>query len=412
MKILWICSVWPEPDSSAAGTRTFQLLNGLRERGFDVSVSSGCKDNSYREVLGAKGIPTVFFNPNDSAFDEYLKSTQPDTVIFDRFMIEEQFSWRVRQQLPEALRILDTVDLHSLRRARQRIASQGLSNEICVEVPDAELVGDDFLREIASIFRSDLTLMVSDAEIEFLISRCGVPRSQLTRCSLLYPKPGDVSSFNKRSNFIAIGNCNHPPNMDGFDVLSKVVWPQIARSSDMAGVELHLYGAYPNHALLAMKNPTLGIVVHGKASDAVTSLSQYRVNLAPLRFGAGVKGKIADGWFAGTPCVATSIGAEGMTGSFPFGGYVENSWVKFAERAVDLYRNEIRWNEAQQAGLSVLRDMFAADSQLLDLTTALNTTLRDKAAIRAKNVVGEILWREQNRSTEFFSRWIEAKNRR
>lgn len=430
MKLLWICSVWPEPDSSAAGTRTFRLLQGLRDRDISVSVTSGCKDSGYRAALETIGIATELFEPNDSRFDEYLKQTKPDVVIFDRFMTEEQFSFRVRQQLPEAVRVLDTVDLHGLRRVRQKLAlqspaSQSSRDKVCLEVPDAALVGDDFLREIASILRSDLALMVSDAEIDFLVNRCGVPRRHLTRCSLLYPFPdfylapvsGEGASFNQRAHFIAIGNCNHPPNMDGFEVLTRAVWPQInklLRARDVDGIELHLYGAYPNNALIAMKNPALGIIVQGKAPDAVTTLAQYRVNLAPLRFGAGVKGKIADGWFAGTPCVSTTLGAEGMNHESSFGGYVTDSWREFAEFAVELYLNENEWRKAQAVGFSLVQKLFSQDAQLISLTAALNvlsSNQSDTAAIRAKNVVGEILWREQYRSTEFFSRWIEEKNR-
>ena len=145
MKLLWIGTVWPEPDASAAGSRTMRLLEACQGAGYEVRFVSPCQENLHQQALEHQGIRTARLAPNDSAFDSFISEYRPEIVCFDRFMIEEQFSWRVRECLPEALRVLDTIDLHSLRRERQRTVTSGDSS------PSTSL-SDDTLRELAAIY--------------------------------------------------------------------------------------------------------------------------------------------------------------------------------------------------------------------------------------------------------------------
>lgn len=108
MKLLWIGTVWPEPDASAAGSRTMRLLEACQDAEYEVQFVSPCQENPHQQALESRGIRTARLLPNDNAFDSYISEYKPDVVCFDRFMIEEQFSWRVREHTPEALRILRT----------------------------------------------------------------------------------------------------------------------------------------------------------------------------------------------------------------------------------------------------------------------------------------------------------------
>ena len=224
MKILWICFVWPEPDSSAAGTRTIELLNILKNAGHEIRVCSPCQPNSYKEALSNLGFITEYQAANDSRFDTFIEQYQPDIVFFDRFVIEEQFSWRVRQYCPDALRVLDTIDLHSLRRARQRKVQEGLDARE-LSIPD--LQSEDAIREIAAIYRSDLSLIVSDFEIEFLQRNYNLSDSLLALCRFSSSKLEIVPSFEERCHFVSIGNFNHAPNIDSIKVLQENIWAEI-----------------------------------------------------------------------------------------------------------------------------------------------------------------------------------------
>ena len=124
--IVIIGYVWPEPNSSAAGSRMMQLLHYFKQRSHRVIFASVAQLSEHREILADSDIEEHSISLNCSSFDHWIKQLQPDIVLFDRFMMEEQFGWRVEQQCPDCLRILDTEDLHSLREARHQQLKQAL----------------------------------------------------------------------------------------------------------------------------------------------------------------------------------------------------------------------------------------------------------------------------------------------
>lgn len=412
MKVLWIALVWPEPASSAAGFRTMQLIEALRGAGYDVQVCSPCKSNPHQERLQKLGISTASFLPNDSSFDAYIKELDPSVVFFDRFMAEEQFGWRVRQQVPHALRILDTVDLHSLRRARhKKIAEFAMLNDF--SITEVDLESNDAIREISSIFRSDLSLIISDTELLLLKSYYKVSADLLELNRFHYSVQARQSEFEERKHFMAIGNFNHEPNADSYRMLHQFLWQPIReklleRGQD--GVELHIYGAYPTKEFSSLDNPKTGFRVKGWAKDSLETLSQYRVNLAPLRFGAGIKGKVSDGWAVGTPCVGTAVAAEGMCEGLAFGGAIADNKEDFIDKAVDFYCQKELWTTAKNRGLEIINSLYNEEKSSQSFLTSLRNALVERESRRHNNFVGQMLWHHQHRSTEFFSRWIEAKN--
>jgi len=410
MKILWIALVWPEPTSSAAGVRTTQLLKSLVEEGYAVTVVSPCKDNPFRKALEDLGIATHNLQANDSAFDVFIKELQPEIVFFDRFMCEEQFSWRVRKECPNALRILDSIDLHFVRRARESAAKSG---GVALELESADLCSENAVREIASILRSDLTLLVSEAERSLLIERVGISAELLAVVPLYYRLMDRVPEFEERVKFVTIGNFNHAPNFDSYKVLREMLWPQIRERLIDRGVsnpELHIYGAYPKQEASFKGCP--GLVLKGFVEECQATLSSYRVNIAPLRFGAGIKGKIADGWSVGTPTVTTSVGAEGMRGEDGvFGGVVADDWDEFIAQAVELYLDQSLWRAASIAGMQIIATNFSEASAKDLFVPQLRKLIHSVSGIRERNLMGQILWYSGNRSTEYFSRWIEEKNK-
>ena len=134
------------------------------------------------------------------------------------------------------------------------------------------------------------------------------------------------------------------------------------------------------------------------------------MNLAPLRFGAGIKGKVLTGWAAGTPCVGTAIAAEGICEGLPFGGFVEDEWDQFAERAVRLHQDQGCWEQASADGLTVVKELYGTEKNSKKFILDIEKLITERVERRSRNFIGAMLWREQNRSTEFFSRWIESKN--
>ena len=123
-RLLVIGYVWPEPTSSAAGSRMLQLLDLLQQQQWQITYASPAAESEYMQDIASQGIDRLQIELNNSSFDKFIRDYQPDVVLFDRFMMEEQFGWRVEQNCPQALRLLESVDLHCLRHARQQANKQ------------------------------------------------------------------------------------------------------------------------------------------------------------------------------------------------------------------------------------------------------------------------------------------------
>ena len=124
MNCLIIGKVWPEPTSTAAGRRTYDVIKALQLGYWQVHFASAAQRGEHALDLKAIGVTTHEITVNDAAFDPWVEALAPQVVIFDRFMTEEQFGWRVAQRCPEAVRVLDTSDLHCLRLAREQVIQE------------------------------------------------------------------------------------------------------------------------------------------------------------------------------------------------------------------------------------------------------------------------------------------------
>ena len=405
--ILIIGKVWPEPSSSAAGSRTLQLINLFLEQNWQVSFACAASESDYSFDLKSLGIRSLHIVLNDSSFDDLVKNMQPHMVLFDRFTTEEQFGWRVAQNCPNALRILDTIDLHCLRLARQEAIKQNRDFSLL------DLNSDFAKREIASIYRSDVSLMISDYEMDLLINHFKIDNSLLHYVPFLLDpilkKDNQWPSFSEREHFLSIGNFLHEPNWDAVLFLKQFIWPLIRKQLPKA--EIHIYGAYPSKKVFDLNNLKEGFLIKGRADSVERVMKKTKVCLAPLRFGAGIKGKLIDAMQFGVPSVTTDIGAESMHGEFPWNGIIANQPHKFAEAAVELYTNEIKWQQAVENGAQILNNFFLKSNHsdlLIDKLLILKNQLKSH---RSSNFIGEMLMHHTVMGTKYMSLWIEAKNK-
>ena len=405
--ILIIGKVWPEPSSSAAGSRTLQLINLFLEQNWQVSFACAASESDYSFDLKSLGISTLHIVLNDSSFDDLVKNMQPHMVLFDRFTSEEQFGWRVAQNCPNALRILDTIDLHCLRLARQEAIKQNRDFSLL------DLNSDFAKREIASIYRSDVSLMISDYEMDLLINHFNIESSLLLYVPFLLDpilkKDNQWPSFSEREHFLSIGNFLHEPNWDAVLFLKQFIWPLIRKQLPKA--EIHIYGAYPSKKVFDLNNLKEGFLIKGRTDSVERVMKKTKVCLAPLRFGAGIKGKLIDAMQFGVPSVTTDIGAEAMHGEFPWNGIIANQPHKFAEAAVELYTNEIKWQQAVENGAQILNNFFLKSNHsdlLIDKLLFLKNQLKSH---RLSNFIGEMLMHHTVMGTKYMSLWIEAKNK-
>lgn len=401
MRALVIGKIWPEPTSSAAGRRTLDILRSFTAAGWDTHFACAAQPSPHSAAL-ADTLPLAChaIALNDSSFDRWVSQLAPDIVLFDRFMTEEQFGWRVERALPQALRTLDTSDLHFLREARRQ--NLYTRNALDLQSPTA-------LREMASILRCDLSLLISEFEIELLHKEFKLPDSLIAYWPFCLPEPSRPSpAFGHRQGFVTIGSFLHEPNWDAVRWCREAIWPLIRQRLPEA--TLDVFGSYLPEKARQLDRPETGFRVRGRAEDAIETLQRFRVSLAPLRFGAGLKGKLADAFLAGTPSVATPIAAEGMTGELPWGSPISDEPQAIADIAVELHQDETAWSVAQEAGYRIAQHRFAESYWLPKLADRLSRALVERDANRRANFVGQLLRHHQHRSTEYMSRWIEAKN--
>lgn len=409
-KLLVIGFVWPEPNSSAAGGRMMQLISFFNNQGYQITFSSPALDSDFMVDLKDYNVDKKSIVLNCASFDLFIKDLNPDVVLFDRFMIEEQFGWRVAENCPNALRIIDTEDLHCLRLARQKAFKEHRNF-----VP-ADLLSEEVAkREIASILRCDLALMISEYEMELLESVFKIDSALLFYLPfLLEPIPESIleelPSFEEREDFAFVGNFFHEPNWNAVQYLKETIWPLVREKLPKAN--LYIYGAYPSQKVLQLHNPKEGFFIKGRALSASEVVLKAKVVLAPLRFGAGLKGKLVEAMQCGTPSVTTSIGAEAMSGDLAWNGFVNDDALDFAESAIQLYQNKIIWLKAQQNGIEIINKRYSKKSHEANFAKQLEFLLSNLNKHRLSNFMGELLQHHTLKSTKYMSKWIEEKNKK
>jgi glycosyltransferase involved in cell wall biosynthesis len=381
------------------------LIKLFLAKGWQVSFASAAEPGPHRYPLAELGVTEHSILLNDCSFEHWLQQQAPQAVMFDRFMLEEQFGWRVELACPQALRILDMEDCHALRDARQRCFNAGQA--VGAEDLNSELA----LREIAAIYRCDLTLVISEYELQLLQQHYKVPPALLCYCPFLLDDVPQLAlpDYERRQHFIAIGNFRHAPNWHAVLWLKQEIWPLIRQQLPQA--ELHIYGAYPPPKATALHNPKQGFFIKGWAEDALAVMQQARVCLAPLAFGAGLKGKLLDAMRCGTPNVTTAVGAEGMTIESGWGGVIAQDSNSIAMAAVSLYQQPERWHQAQQTGLDIVQQKFTLAQHEARIWQQFNAVRQAIESHRQANFTGLMLRHHNYRSTKFMGQWIEAKTR-
>lgn len=403
-KILIIGYVWPEPNSSAAGSHMMSILRLYKQQNWQVEFATPAQATEHMIHLADEGITSQSITLNCDSFDTYITQYQPDIVMFDRFMMEEQFGWRVEKNCPNALKILDTEDLQCLRHARHQAHKAGR------ELTQADLYSDLAKREIAAILRCDISLIISDYEMELLINTFKVDSSLLHYLPFMVDLakcPAKTAPFSARKHFMTIGNFRHAPNWDVVLYLQKI-WPLIRKKIPEA--QLHIYGSYPPPKATALHNPKTGFLIKGWAQNAFTVMEESRICLAPIRFGAGIKGKLLDAMIMQTPSITTSLGSEGMHDQETWPGVITDDMTEFAEAAVKLYNNEQEWIKSQQNGTTLLHARY--DSKVLGskLIRKITEVEEDLDQHRLNNFTGAMLKHHSMMSTKYMSQWIAAKN--
>ena len=408
-QILIIGYVWVEPNSSAAGSRMLQLIELFLKHGYKITFACTAQKNEKTKSLSEIGVEEVNITLNCSSFDVFVKNLNPNIVMFDRFMIEEQFGWRIAENCPNAMRILDTEDFHALRKARHSALKENrpFNNEDL-------LTFDLTKREIASILRCDLSLMISTYEMDLLQGLFKIDASLLYHIPFLleHIDQNHINSwkrFDERQHFTIIGNCLHDPNVDAILQLKKIIWPIIKKQ--LPNAELNVYVAYATQQINDLHNPKDGFLIKGYTNNPEKVVRNSRIVLAPLRFGAGIKGKLIEAMIFGAPSMTTSIGAEGMHSDLPWNGFIEDNPELFAKEAIVLYSNKSLWEQSQKNGIALINQLYDKENLGKKFIDSVKRLQQNLEGHRKQNFLGSLLQHQSLQSTKYMSKWIEEKNK-
>ncbi len=331
----------PTPDQDAGSLITFNLLLLLREMDFQVTFIP--EDNflnmpEYTSALQRVGIE-VLYAPHVTSVSQHLEEygCRYDLALLFRPSVMQRHIENVRRCCPMAKVLFHTQDLHHLRMKRE---AQLFNDENrLAEAQEMKLV------ELEAIARADLSIVVSETELELLKSETA--SDKVCVLPLILDIHQTAKLFAERRDIVFVGSFQHPPNTDAVLYFLKEVMPLLRQK--LPGVVFNIVGSKCPAEIADFAAED--VVIRGFVEDLNPLLDQMRISVAPLRYGAGIKGKIGTAMAAGLPVVATSLAIEGMG---LIGGehiFVADEPDDFAASIVKLYQQEVEWNRISSNGL-------------------------------------------------------------
>ena len=338
-RALVIDAVTPAPDQDSGSVRMFAMLELLVDMGFRTRFmpENLAWTGRHSEALQQAGVE-VLTAPWLHDPQEWLTrhGEDLDLVVVSRHYVLAPLVKLIRALCPNARLVFDTVDLHFLREQRE---AELAGSEAAARA--AERTRRD---ELALIAEADATLVVSEYERKLLAEL--VPDATVTVVSNIHGVHGPGRPFEQREGLVFIGGFQHPPNLDAAEWLIDEILPRIRR--ELPDAELHIIGSKMPDSLRRRRAP--GLRVHGFVADLQPYMTGCRVSVAPLRYGAGVKGKVNQAMSHGLPVVATTCAAEGMYAESGRDLLLADDAESFAAAVVRLYRDRALWQRLAEHG--------------------------------------------------------------
>jgi len=375
-RILVIDHHLPTPDRDSGSLRMFQILKILHGLGHRVTfIPDNVADiPPYADALRKRGIEVICY-PYFKSVREYLETHGRafDIVILSRCDFARKHLANVRLHSPQSRVIFDTVDLHFLRHLRE-----------------AELTGNREMmqkalqkkeEEYEVIDHADETWVVSTFEQELLLR--GRPNKPIEVVSNIVDAPGSSTPFFLRHDFLFIGSFEHTPNVDAILFFTKQIYPLVRER--LKDVTFYVIGDKAPPEVIALASED--VVITGLQPDVRPYFDSVKLSIAPLRFGAGMKGKVNQSMGLGVPVVATSIAVEGMALTSRQDILIADTPEDFANALVDLYESEELWNRISRNGLEKTRAAYSGEVALKQLARLFNDNHLDPSVvIREKRI--------------------------
>jgi len=362
-KVLFTDALTPTPDRDSGSIDIYWYMRIFLELGYEVTflpVQDLKHAGRYTRALQMLGIrcplegdvdqPWMFLRDFGSEFDLVMTYRASSAChVIDP----------IREFAPNARVVFDTVDLHFLREHR--------AAELSGSPEDMEHALRTRVEELKVMTLSDATILLSSLEYDYIgeIS----PETRRYLISIVRDVPGVGAPAAGRRGAMFVGGFKHAPNTDAAVFLCSEIWPRVRSRDPLA--ELSIIGADVSPEIQALHNPSQGINIVGFVEDLDPFYKSMRVNLAPLRYGAGVKGKVAASLSVGLPTVATPTAVEGMFLEDGRDVLVCEDPEAFAEAVVRLFRDDVLWERLSCNAVKAAQDTFSIDAARSRLKTML-----------------------------------------
>ena len=354
--VLVVDAMTPEPARDSGSLRLCAILGLLDGQGWGTVFlpDDGRASPAEIDALGALGCE-VLCRPAVADLPHWLRrhGHELHAVILCRHTVAGQYIAAVRRHAPQARLIFDTVDLHFLREGRA--AEVGGSAAMARQAEAARR------SELALIEQSDVSLVVSPHEQDLLAQL--LPRARVELLSNIHTVQACRRAHHERRDLVFIGGYGHPPNSDALRWIATEILPKLREFSPE--ITVHVLGDMPDTARRELAVP--GMELHGRVAELTPWLDACLASLAPLRFGAGVKGKINMAMSHGVPVIATPVAVEGMQLVDGRDVLVASDAAGFVDAVLRLQRDEALWRQLSAGGQENVRQHFspeAADATL------------------------------------------------
>jgi O-antigen biosynthesis protein len=351
----------PMWDRDAGSLRMFHIMKAALASGARVTFMPDnlTPTEPYTRHLQKMGIEVIHGHVHVNAELDTI-GPRLDLVILSRPHTASRWLDIVREFAPSATVAYDTVDLHWLREARRGATGFAVGT---IEISNGSLGSiapkAQALRhlELAMIRAADATIVVSNCERE-QVER-DVPGSRVIVIPTVHDIEPLVQPPEGRSGILFVGGFEHTPNIDAAICLVKEVMPKVWR--ELGDVPVTIVGSSPPPQVTALASPLVDVT--GWVEDLQPLFDNARLMVAPLRYGAGMKGKITQSLAVGLPVVTTPIGAEGLEDKGEQCMLVAEDQQGLAAQAISVYEDDQLWRRLSCAGQSLIAEQCS--TQLL-----------------------------------------------
>ncbi len=352
-KILIVDACTPTPDQDSGSVDAFNLMKILRSLGCKVTFVP--EDNflyfgQYTQNLQAIGVECLY-SPYVSRLADHLRvhGHAYDVVILSRITTAARCIDLVKQYCRRARVIFNTVDVHYLREQRRAALEQNRQL--------AAIAEDTKAAELGVMRQCDCTILIS--EVEQALIREELPDVRTFHLPLILDvSDGSSADFASRRDIVFVGSYQHPPNVDAVLYFVRQIWPRVKHQ--LGDVKFHIIGGNAPSKILALADED--VIVTGHVSDLRSRMNRYRLSVAPLRYGAGLKGKVAMSMACGVPCVVSAAAAEGMRLEHRRHALIADAEEAFSAAVVEAYRDEDLWNRLSSEGRGFVNEHFSLEA--------------------------------------------------